>query len=157
MKRVLNLILARGLIPILVFLSCESRSLQAASLAENRDFDAAIKELKDGGRVGLALAESDFAEIAKKYPASERYPEAILYQAQARFELAKAHQGAWSYKDVIELLTAQQSRMGKLGDQYHYWIAEASFQSGNYGAAATAFDWVVTYYPDSPKLRECIY
>ena len=157
MKRVLNLILARGLIPVLAFLSCASPPLRAATDAENNAFGAAIKELKDGGRVGLALAESDFAEIAKKYPASERYPEAILYQAQARFELAKAHQGSWSYKDVIELLTAQQSRMGKLGDQYHYWIAEASFQSGNYVAAATAFDWVVTYYTNSTKLRECIY
>ncbi|HEX4646854.1 MAG TPA: tetratricopeptide repeat protein, partial [Verrucomicrobiae bacterium] len=142
---------------ILAFLNCASLPLRAAGEAENNAFGAAIKELKDGGRVGLALAESDFAEIAKKYPASERYTEAILYQAQARFELAKAHQGSWSYADVIELLTAQQSRMGKLADQYHYWIAEASFQSGNYTAAATAFDWVVTHYPDSTKLRECIY
>lgn len=155
MKRVLNLILARGLIPVLALLSFESRSLLAASQAENRAFETAIQALKDGGRVGLALAEHKFGEITTNYPASERFPEAILYQAQARFEQAKLHQRP--YSDVIDLLTAQQSRMGNLTDQYHYWIAEASFQSGNYVAAATAFDWVVTYYTNSTKLRECIY
>src|SRR5579859_5047308 len=155
MKRVLNLILTRGLVLVLAVLSCESWSLQAASQAENRAFETAIQALKDGGRVGLALAEHKFGEIATNYPASERYPEAILYQAQARFEQAKAHQRPFT--DVIDLLTAQQSRMGSLTDQYHYWIAEASFQSGNYAAAATAFDWVVAHYPDSTKLRECIY
>src|SRR4051794_12689508 len=112
------LMLALGLILL------SGSSLRAASEAEKRAFDAALKIFKDGG-LGYERAERDFAQFIKDHPTSERHADAIFWQARARFQQKK-------YPGTIELLSAEQAHAGKLTDQYLYWTAEAQFYNTNY-------------------------
>ncbi|MDB6124017.1 MAG: Tetratricopeptide domain protein [Pedosphaera sp.] len=116
-------------------------SLQAASEAEKRAFDAAYKIFKDGG-LGYERAEKDFAQFIKDYPSSERHADAIFWEAQARFQQKK-------YAGAIELLSAEQAHAGKLADQYLYRIAEAHFYNTNYQSAAETFARLIKEYPAS--------
>ena len=68
-------------------------------------------------------------------------------QAQARFKLKL-------YTGVVDLLSANLSRAGPWADQYHFWLAQAWFESGNYQDAATAFAKVVNEFPASTNRLE---
>ncbi len=115
--------------------------LPGATGAEDRAFNAAVKELRDG----LCLqAEADFADFARKYPASTNLPEAILYQAQARVKLT-------NYAGALELLAGQQAQAGPLADQYLFSQADAYFQKGDFAAAATNFARLIDQFPASTR------
>ena len=78
------------------------------------------------------LAEKEFAEFIQKHPDSEKVPDAVLLQAQCRYQQKKSD-------EALALLRERLVNAGKLADQYRYWIAECLFQKGDYAAAATAF------------------
>ena len=108
--------LLRLIVVLLTLVLTEAR-ISAASAEEKRAFDAPAKSFKDGF---WDLAEKGFAEFALQFPTSERKPEAILLQGEARFQLKL-------YTGVIDLLAANLSKAGPWADQYHYWLAQASF------------------------------
>ncbi len=78
------------------------------------------------------LAEKDFLTFAEKFPASERRSEAILYVAKARYYQT-------NYSGTIEILNRELSQAGSFADQYHFWIGEGYFASGNFEAAARSY------------------
>lgn len=102
-------------------------------------FEAA--RLSFGGKF-YDRAEKELAEFIAKYPESGRVGEAVVLQAQARFELKR-------YAGVVELLTGRLPKAGPLGDQYHYWIAEAEFARGQYKNAADSYRQLLQLFPES--------
>ncbi len=114
----------------------------AASRAETRAFEAAVKAFRDGF---FERADSELSGFVQAFPGSERRAEAILTQAQARCQLT-------NYASAIQLLSAELAGAGPRADEYHFWIGEAQYQSTNYPAAAAAFHAVVNDFPAS-KLR----
>ncbi len=114
---------------------------QAASPAENRAFDSAVKSLQ--GEL-WDRADREFADFIQKYPASERYADAVVLESQALFQQKK-------YAGVIELLAAQQLHADKSADQFAYWTAESHFHSSNFQAAADTFAQLARQYPASGR------
>src|SRR5213596_83235 len=101
------------LIAILLTLVLAQAQLSAASTEEKRAFDAAAKSFAGGW---WDRAEKELAEFANQFPDSERKPEVILLQAQARFKLKL-------YTGVIDLLSANLTKAGPWADQYYFWLA----------------------------------
>src|SRR5882762_3468156 len=85
----------------------------AAGQAEKSAFNSASNAF---GTAVWDRAEKQFAEFIEKFPDSTFVPEAILLEAQARYEQT-------NYAGAIGLLSANQITAGKWGDQYLYWLA----------------------------------
>ena len=117
------------------------RCSAAAGAAENRAYDVARNIFYSGA---FELAEREFAEFIKNHPDSERIPEAVLIQAQCRYQQGKSD-------DALALLRERLGGAGKLADEYRYWIAESLFKKGNYADAAGAFAQVLADYPASAR------
>jgi TolA-binding protein len=128
---------------LLTLLPAGGPRLWAASAAD-RAFDAAVKAFQD---TFYARAEAQLADYCQKFPASPRLAEAILVQAQARIELT-------NYAGAIELLTASQGKAGTNADQYLFWLAQARYRKGDYGAACDAFAKLVKEFPASSRCLE---
>jgi TolA-binding protein len=120
-------------------LACAASRLWAAGAAENRAFEAAYNALRGAA---YERAENEFAQFVHTYTNSPHLPEAILYQAQARFYRA-------NYAGALELLTANQNQTGKLGDEYLFWRGETLFRQKDYRAAADSFARVAVDFPGS--------
>jgi TolA-binding protein len=129
---------------LLVALFAAVPRLFAASPAEDTTFDAAATSFKE---TVWDRAEAEFGAFARTFTNSTRLPEAILFQAQARFKLT-------NYTGVVELLTSQQSRAGKLADEYLFWIAEAHFHKGDLQAADDTFAKLAREFPGAPRRLE---
>ncbi len=126
-------------------LSLVATSLSASAKSkEDRDFEAAQSAFNDRG---FPYAESKFAEFIQTYTNSPRIPEALLYQAQSRFELS-------NYSGALQLLAANQSQAGKWADQFLFWQAEALFGEKNFTNAAAAYDSLVRQFPASSRRLE---
>lgn len=130
-----------GLCALLLLLAVTSPSW-AASRAETRAFQDAAKAFNDHL---WDRAEREFGEFTQKYPKSERRPEAVLYQGQARCQLGL-------YASAIQLLSSEQAQAGPWSDQYLRWLGEAQYQTSNYTAAAEVFRKLAGDFPNS-KLR----
>ncbi len=118
-----------------------------AAVAGDKEFEIASKAFSDQF---WENAEQDFGDYIRDNPKSPRTPEAILYQAEARFYIRQ-------YTGAISLLSSNQSIAGGLGDLYLYWIAECHYQNTNYAAAAEAFGRMVRLFPDSTnRLKACV-
>src|ERR1039457_3514133 len=89
--------------------------LFAASSAEKHAFNVAADAFTIHS---WDYAETNFALFAQKFPESERLAEAVLYQAQARYNLRQ-------YERAIALLSDNRGNAGWWADQYLFWIAEA--------------------------------
>jgi TolA-binding protein len=144
MKRYLNVFRTLWLVEILMLLAPFSARLEAASSAETKALQAAGENFKRGFWL---QAESEFAEFAKKYPTSEHYTEAILFEAQARYKLHR-------YPEVIALLAAEQAHAGAAADQFAFWTGEAQFEGTNYSAAADTFARLLKEFPTSSHRLE---
>lgn len=118
-----------------------------ATPAEDRAFAAALRTFEGGW---WDLAGQEFAAFIEKNPNSERRPEAVLRQAQARYQ-QKNSAGA------VELLSANLAQAGKLADEYEFWLAEAQFQRSNYLAAAEAYGLVAQQFTNSPHAAQAAY
>jgi TolA-binding protein len=126
---------------ILVTLLCGGASLCAAASAENRAYSVAEKAFQIQS---WEYAEKKFGEFLVKYPGSSRAPEAVLFQARARYRLDR-------FNDVVGLLSANRAGAGILEDDYLYWIAQAHVQMTNYRSAAGAFAELGSSFPASPR------
>lgn len=106
---------------------------------ETQAFGAAARAFEDRA---YQRAEREFGEFVQKFPTSERVPEAVLVQAEARYFLGR-HDAA------IELLNSRLAQAGKLADQYRFWIAEAQFAHGDYTAASASYAQLLKDFPAS--------
>lgn len=120
-------------------LACAASRLWAAGAAENRAFEAAYNALRGAA---YERAENEFAQFLHTYTNSTRVAEAILYQAQARFYRT-------NYPGALELLSANQSQAGKLGDEYLFWRGETLFRQKDFLAAADTFGKMAVDFPAS--------
>jgi len=118
--------------------------LFAATAAENHAIQVAT-EYFDGKFYGQA--EKEFGNFVRAFTNSTRLPEAILFQAEARFEQT-------NYAGAIELLSAQLNTATNWTDQYLFWIAEANFKQGNYSVAADGFAKLIKDFPASSRRLE---
>ncbi|MBI5775287.1 MAG: tetratricopeptide repeat protein [Verrucomicrobia bacterium] len=121
--------------------------MHAAFFAESGAFNAAGRAFQDGQ---WERAEKEFGDFATRYPKSSRRAEAVLMQAQSRYKLTNS-------VGAIELLSANLDATGKLADEYRFWLAEARFQDGDFGAAAVDYAAVVKNFPKSARLLAAIY
>jgi TolA-binding protein len=127
-------------------LVCAAPLLQAAT-AENRAFDAAYGALRG---TAYERAENEFTQFIHTYTNSPRIPEAILYQAQARFYRT-------NYAGALELLTTNQTQAGRLGDEYLFWRGETLLQRGDFRAAGDTFGKIGVDFPSSTnRLRAAL-
>ena len=117
---------------------------RAAGAAEQKAYDVALRLFQG---VVFDVAEKEFADFVKNYPASEKVPEAVLLQAQCRYQQKKLD-------EALALLRERLVNAGKLADQYRYWIAECLFQKSDYEGAAAAFARVLSDFPDSSRRLE---
>ena len=113
--------------------------LLAASSAEKRAFNVAAEGFRNNS---WAYAETNFDRFVKKYPESEQAAEAVLFQAESRFELRQ-------YDSAIALLAAHQAKAGWWQDQYLYWIGEAQLAGGKIAEAAESFARLAEKFPIS--------
>ena len=93
------------------------------------------------------LAEKELAAFIAANPNAPQVPAAVLFQAQARYELRNPD-------GALALLRAGQNAAGPLADQYAYWIGEALFQKGQYAEAAQAFAKMLNDFPASSRRLE---
>jgi len=119
----------------------------AASPEEERIYDAAAKAFNDGL---LERADRELGEFIRLYPSSERFNQAVLYQAQARFKLGL-------YDQALQSLQANLDRASTLADQYRFWIAESYFYRSNYSAAAAAYAQLVKDFSESSLRPKAIF
>ena len=129
---------------VLVALLAAVRLLAAENPAETAAFNAASRLLIDGF---WQKAELSFAEFIQKFTNSAHLPEAVLYQARARYEMS-------NYTGAIALLSTNQPRAGAWADQYLFWLGQAQLKMTNYAAAGDAFAQLVRSFPTSPVALE---
>ena len=121
--------------------------LRAASPAEKRAFNVAAEAFTLNA---WAYAETNFDAFVKRYPESERVSEAVLFQAESRFQLQQ-------YAGAIALLSAQQDKAGWWQDQYLYWIGEAQLAGGKLAEAADSFARLAERFPVSTnRFNACV-
>lgn len=118
----------RKLVWITLWLGVGAGSLHAAT-GEKGAFSAAAKAYQDQT---WWFADELFGQFVDKFPKSELRPQAVLYQAIARY---------WQTNSAgtIELLRTNLDRAGALADEYQFWIAEAFFQKADFTNAAEAY------------------
>jgi TolA-binding protein len=116
-----------------------------ACLAQDTPEDIAYKAAARAFQDGLFdRAEKELGDWAKHYPKSEKWPEVILLQAQARCKLNQCDA-------AVSLLNAGYAQAGKLADKFRLWIAEAQLQRGDNASAAAAYAQLLKDFPDSPS------
>src|SRR5437660_8591368 len=81
-------------------------------------------------------AEAEFAKFGQDFPSSPKLPEAVLYQAEARFKQT-------NYNGTIELLESRLTAVGAWADQYLFWIGESYVKQGKFKPAIERFARVV--------------
>jgi len=144
--KLLRMVFVRRICVALMTLVLGTRAFCAAAVTE-RTFEMASKAFAD---MFWENAEEDFGNFVRDHRDSPRVPEAILYQAEARFYMHR-------YSDAVSLLSTNQANAGTLGDLYLYWIAESQYQNSNYTAAADAFGRVARLFSGSTnRLRASV-
>ena len=135
--------LYRWVLVLTLMLSAAPR-LGAAGASEKGAFNAASAAFRDGF---YDRAEKEFGGFARSFTNSSRLPEALLFQAEARFKQT-------NYAGAIELLSAHQNQAGRLADEYLFWVAEACSQLGNYQKACDLYAGLIRQFPSSPRCLE---
>lgn len=126
----------------IVLLLLSGGRLLAASAAEKRDFNFAGTLFNIGDWTG---AQTNFARFLQKYPNSERFAEAVLFEAQSALRLKQ-------FDSAMQLLRANQAKAGFWADQFRYWIAEAQLGAGDLSGAADSFAGFGKDFPASTNL-----
>jgi len=129
-------VVGRGAAPVPVSAGREESAFNAAA----RSFQGSFYD----------RADRELGAFIQAFPASERLGEALLLQAQARFQLKK-------YDEVIALLSPRLAPPGKGTDKYRFWLAEAHFQRGDYPSATAAYAQLVKDFPDSSVRSEACF
>lgn len=115
--------------------------------AAERAYTGALK-LFEGG--WYEQAEKELGAYVAAFPDSTNRPQAVLLQAQCRYELKK-------YEDVIRLLEPRLKTPGPQIDQERYWLAQAELQLERFEAAAQSFADLLKECPASPLRLESGY
>ncbi len=92
-------------------------------------------------------AEAELSAFLAAYPNATNRIEAVLLQAQSRFQLKK-HEAA------IQLLQAHQTNAGPAADRFLYWMAQAQSELANHEAAASIYAELLKAYAASPLRLE---
>ena len=121
-------------------------TLLAASKAEQKAFDAAVRAYNDHF---WERADRELGAFVKGFPVAEQRAEAVLLQAESRIKLK-------NFAGAIELLDAGRATAGRFGDEYLFWLAEARMQSGQVAAAAELFAKFTTDFVNSPRVLEAV-
>ena len=79
-----------------------------AESAEERAFGAAVAAFRTGF---WDRSEKAFADLQRRFPASTHLPEALLLQAEARFQLGE-------FSAAVALLSANQALAARWADEY---------------------------------------
>jgi TolA-binding protein len=135
---------------LVLLTSIFARGATPAELRDWKDARMAMAEKQS------ARAETNLANFIQTYPLSEHLAEAILYQAQARFDMALAS-NKWTFGDVISLLRSQQDRAGNQRDGFAYQIAEAHYYSSDFKAAAEGYAQVAQDFTNSAYRTKAIF
>jgi TolA-binding protein len=109
--------------------------------AEERAFEAAANAFNDAF---YPRAEQQFAEFAQTFTNSERLPEAILLQAEARYRQT-------NYDGALKLLKDHEVRAGKWTDEYLFWQAEARLGQGDIPGAVETYEKLTRDFPGSRR------
>ncbi len=147
--------MGRGRLKLFAFLASIlfffAGSLRAESSGEKRTWEADLKNFEDAKSPLLwAMAETNFSQFIKKYPDSDHYADAVVFQARALFQPGK-------FDGAIGLLSSQTNHVGFLADQFDYWTAKAYAKKQNYQLAADTYARLVRNNPDSPLLLEAVF
>ena len=118
----------------------------AASPEEEAAYNASKRAFSDKQ---YDWAERELASFVTRFPGSEHTSEAVLLQAQCRFELKQ-------YDGVISLLSDKLDDP-RQGDRNRYWLAQARLMKGEYETAATEFGRMVQKFPGSIRALEGSY
>lgn len=119
-------------------------ALAFTCLAQETPEDIAYKAAARAFQDGLyERAERELGDWAKRYPKSDKRPEVVLLQAQARCELKQ-------YDATISLLNSDYAQAGKLADKFRLWIAEAQLQKGDNASATASYAQLLKDFPESP-------
>lgn len=137
----------RWLAAILILLGCGNGSLFGATLAETKAFKTATYLFED--KI-YSIAEKSFGEFLAKYPNSEHRPEAVLFQARARFQQS-------NYAGAMQLLQGNLPQAGRLADQYYFWLGRSLQESGKPQEATENFSQLIKNFPQSSLHAEACY
>ena len=119
-------------------------ALGAAGTREDRAYAAALAEFHDGLYDQAAM---NLAQFAAKYPKSTNVAAAMLFRAQAQYQLGRFPGAVTLLTDTNNLAKA---KTAGLLDQYAYWKGEAQFASGDFSAAADTWLALAQDFPNSP-------
>lgn len=114
---------------------------------EVQAFNAAKAAFAD---LAYERAERLFAEYARQFPQATNVAEAILLQAQARYQLGR-------FDTAAELLNSRLPGAGALADQYLFWMAESHVRRGDYAAAEPVYARLLQEHPESKHRLEAAY
>lgn len=116
-----------------------------ACLAQDTPEDIAYKAAARAFQDGLFdRADKEFGDWSNRYPKSEKWPEVILLQAQARCKLNQ-------FEAAVSLLNTHYAQAGKQADKFRLWIAEAQLQRGDNASAVAAYSQLLKDFVDSPS------
>ncbi len=88
------------------------------------------------------LAESSFGNFVATYTNSPLRPQAILFEARARYFQS-------NYVGAIDLLQKNMTTANGQADEYQYWIAQSLYNKPDHQAAADAFGVMLQKFPNS--------
>jgi TolA-binding protein len=115
--------------------------------AERSAWTGAVKMFQGGW---YEQAEKELGAFTLSFPGSTNQPEAVLLQAQSRFQLKR-------YEGVISLLQPWLKPTGPRRDEYRYWTAQAESQLESYEAAAKDYADLLRDFPASSLRLEASY
>ena len=114
---------------------------------EKQSFESSRKAFQD---FNYATSERFFADFVRRFPQSDRVPEAVLFRARSLIEQAKLD-------DVVALLESELKNSGKVADEFRHWMGEALFRKGDFKNAATQFRALLENHPTSARRLEASY
>ena len=129
-----------GWLAVLLALVGAADSLHAQGRAERRSYESAVAAFTNSF---WSAAESDFGDFNHRFPESKLRPDAILFQAEARYQMS-------NYTGAILLLSNNVASASNRVDQYLDQMAKAYLATTNYAHAADTYARLAVYFPSSP-------
>jgi TolA-binding protein len=113
----------------------------------DRAYAGAVKLFQGGW---YEQAERELGAFAERSTNAVQRTDAILLQAQSRFQLKE-------YDGVIKLLESRMPLAGSVKDQFLYWLGQAQLELDQFEAAAGSFAELLDSCPNSPLRLEASY
>src|ERR1700733_6586410 len=113
----------------------------AAGTREERAYAAALAAFHDGV---FDRAEAELAQFTQTYRKSANLAPAVLFRAQAQYQLGRFRDAAALLTDTNYFAKAQAAG---LADQYVYWTGAAQFAANDFQDAADTFVSLAENFP----------